>query len=53
MVHEQGNNHKEKKEIHLLAGFIIMTRHLGYKPRNTGGLRGKGDRRMNKKEIHC
>lgn len=50
MAHEQGDNRKERLS---LVGFLMTPRHLGYKPRNMGGLRGKGDRKMNKKEIHC
>lgn len=42
-----------KREMLLLAAFIIMPGHFGYKPRNVGRLRGKGDRRMNKKETRC
>lgn len=41
VVHKQWSNHKERNP--LLAGFIIMPRHFGYKPRN---VRGKGDRGM-------
>lgn len=35
------------------SDFSIMPVHFGYQPRNIGGLGGKGNRRKNKKAIHC